>query len=80
MTDGKVNHSRQMVCAATAALGEYRLYMCVCVCVFARQCVHACLGYNESVSATRLAVRGKRPGQSGITGNSSLFIFNIWRR
>lgn len=47
--DGKVNHSRQVVCAAKSALGEVGICVCARVCV--HQYVHACLGRNERVSA-----------------------------
>lgn len=38
MIDGKVNHSRQMVCAAKSARGEVSVCVCVCACISRRSC------------------------------------------
>lgn len=45
--DGKVNHSRQMVCAPKSALGG--VTVCVCVCMYVYECMDVCLSCNEWV-------------------------------
>lgn len=71
VTDRKVNHSRQMVCAAKSALGEVSLSPPACVC----QWVHACLGRNELMPVTWSAVTGERDPFS----QGSLIIFSVWK-
>ena len=44
------------LCALASTVAADRLYMCVCVCVFGRECVCECVGIASTVATDRLCV------------------------